>query len=273
MHAEHRAVARQRILPRLEPRRADVRRHEVHVAHAAPVVLEGRDLPRVGRPGEDRAVAVHPAGVVGRVAEVLRAVGRQLRLGAAGHVAHPDVVVADERGALAVGRARLGCPAAAPARRPRRRLGRRAARRLGRAVHLRASARIDQHQHRRPARAAHPVGEARVVEPGRRLGHAGDQRRGARREEPLGARVVLGGEGTGRLGQPRRRGDEQEEGDGTRTHRKREGDGREGARGKRSPRRKGAPHGCTPEGGRRSCGAAGRWLGTGKDGQDDRMTG
>src|SRR5690606_14066441 len=52
----------------------------------------------------DRAVAPGPAGVVGGVAEVLDAVGGELRLLARLDVPHPEVVVTDERGALPVGR-------------------------------------------------------------------------------------------------------------------------------------------------------------------------
>ena len=104
----HHAVARQRILPRLERRAPDPRVHEVHLAHAALVLLEGGDLARVGRPLHHRAVAVAPAGVVGRIAVVLHAVGRELGLLTRGHVAHPEVPVADERGPLGVGRQHLG---------------------------------------------------------------------------------------------------------------------------------------------------------------------
>ena len=85
------AVARQRILPRLERRVADLRVDEIHVAHPALVLLERRDLPRVGRPDENGPIAAHPAGVVRRVAEVLDAVGGELRLTSGGDVAHPEV--------------------------------------------------------------------------------------------------------------------------------------------------------------------------------------
>ena len=91
---------------------------EVHLADAALVLLEGRDLLRVGRPDEDRAVAPRPAGVVGGVAEVLHAVGGELRFPARRDVAHPEVLVADERGQAAVGRRDVGPDrrTAAPAR-------------------------------------------------------------------------------------------------------------------------------------------------------------
>ena len=53
---------------------------------------------------DDRAIAAAPAGVVGGVAEVLDAVGRQLPLLACRDVAHPEIPVANEDAALAVGR-------------------------------------------------------------------------------------------------------------------------------------------------------------------------
>ena len=48
--------------------------HQIHLADAALVLLKGRDLFRIGRPEQDRPVAVRPAGVVGGVAEILHAV-------------------------------------------------------------------------------------------------------------------------------------------------------------------------------------------------------
>jgi hypothetical protein len=50
MDHRHVFVARERILPRLEPRMADLGADEVHLADLALVLLEGRDLLRVGRP-------------------------------------------------------------------------------------------------------------------------------------------------------------------------------------------------------------------------------
>src|SRR2546422_4811943 len=97
-------VAGQRILPRLQRRMADLRVDEVHLADVALVLLEGRDLFRVRRPDENRAIAFRPAGVVGGVAEVLHAVGRERGFLAAGDVADPQIPVANERGALAVRR-------------------------------------------------------------------------------------------------------------------------------------------------------------------------
>ncbi len=99
---EDHAVLGERVLPRLQPRVPDVRRDEVHLAHAAGIVLERRDPARVRRPEQDRPVALRPAGVVRRVAEVLDAVRGQPRLLARLEVADPEVVVADERGAPAV---------------------------------------------------------------------------------------------------------------------------------------------------------------------------
>ncbi len=77
--------------------------NEVHLAIFALVLLEGCDLFGVGRPDEDGIVAHLPSGVVGRVAEVLDAVGGELRLFAGGDIANPEVVVADEGGLGLVG--------------------------------------------------------------------------------------------------------------------------------------------------------------------------
>src|SRR5688572_19830881 len=93
--------------------------HQVHFADAALVLLEGRDLLRIRRPEYDRTIAHSPAGVVGGVAEVLHTVGGKLLLGAGGHFTNPQVMLADEDCALAVGRKRFvasaasGCRAAA----------------------------------------------------------------------------------------------------------------------------------------------------------------
>ncbi len=88
---------------------------QVHFADLALVLLERRDLLRVRRPQKDRAITVRPSGVVGGVAVVLRAVGGELRLLAAGDFAHPQVVVTDESGQLAVGRGRVDARGAAAA--------------------------------------------------------------------------------------------------------------------------------------------------------------
>src|SRR5690606_26825714 len=105
-------VADQRVLPALDLRVADHGLHQDHLAGPALVLLEGRDLRRVGRPHQDRAVAVGPAGVVGGVAVVGAAIGGELRLLARGDVAHPQVPVADEGLRLAVRRAHAGLLAA-----------------------------------------------------------------------------------------------------------------------------------------------------------------
>ena len=86
---------------------ADLGRDEVHVADLALILLERRDLLRVGRPDENRAIALDPASVVGGVAEVFHAVLRELRLLAGRDVAHPQIPIANERRLLAVGRQRL----------------------------------------------------------------------------------------------------------------------------------------------------------------------
>ena len=101
-------IAGERILPRAEHRVAAVDRRldQVHVADLALVLLLRRDLLAVGRPRQRRRGAGRPAGVAGRVAEVLRAVGRELALLAGGDVAHPEIPVADEQRLGAVGRHR-----------------------------------------------------------------------------------------------------------------------------------------------------------------------
>ena len=76
--AEDDRVFRERVAPRLEFRVPDLGRDHVHHPHAAGVVLEGGDAPRVGRPLEHGTVALHPARVVRRVAEVLDPVLREL---------------------------------------------------------------------------------------------------------------------------------------------------------------------------------------------------
>src|SRR6185503_2456524 len=104
---------------------SDCRADEVHLADVALVLLLRGDLPRVGRPRHDRAVAGAPAGVVGGVAEVLHAVGGERLLLPALHVADPEVPVADEDAARAVWRnrdrlqvGRRGAAAASPSSTP-----------------------------------------------------------------------------------------------------------------------------------------------------------
>ena len=102
------AVTGERIGPRRQHRMPGVRVDQVHHPHAALVLLEGRDLPRVGRPHHDRAVRVLPARIVRRIAEALHAVLRELRLLAGGDVLHPEVEVLDVDGALPVGGPHFG---------------------------------------------------------------------------------------------------------------------------------------------------------------------
>ncbi len=97
MDTEDHAVFRQRVPPLLELRCADLRAHEIHPAHAAAVMLEGRDLPGVRRPQQHRAVTPRPAGVVGRIAEILDAVGRERAVLVGRQIPHPQVVVPDVR--------------------------------------------------------------------------------------------------------------------------------------------------------------------------------
>src|SRR5207302_5861362 len=81
--------------------------YQVHLAHAALVLLEGGDLLRVRRPKQDWTVAVDPAGVVGGVAEIFYAVGSKLGLLGGGNVAHPEIEIANECSELFVGREHL----------------------------------------------------------------------------------------------------------------------------------------------------------------------
>ena len=71
--------------------------HHVHHPHATRVVLEGGDPAAVGGPAQHGPRTAYPARIVGRVAEVLHAVEGQLRLPSGIGLAHPEVVVADER--------------------------------------------------------------------------------------------------------------------------------------------------------------------------------
>ncbi len=85
----HDLVARQRVFPRLQGRVPDLRVDEVHLANLALVLLERRDLLRIGRPAHNRPVALRPAGVIGRVAEVRHAIGGQRRFRTSRDIAHP----------------------------------------------------------------------------------------------------------------------------------------------------------------------------------------
>ncbi len=99
-------VAHERILPLLDLRRTHVGRNQGHGAGLALVLLEGGDLLPVRRPHQDRAVVVHPAGVVGGVAVIRLGVEGQRGFLAAGQVAQPQVAIADEGFAAAVRRCR-----------------------------------------------------------------------------------------------------------------------------------------------------------------------
>src|SRR5262249_45925926 len=105
---EHRddAVPGERIFPRAERRVPDLRLDEVHIAHFALVLLRRRNSFAIRRPQQDRPVAAGPTGVIGRVAKVLGAIGGELLPLAGRHVANPEVPIANEGGALAVGRHR-----------------------------------------------------------------------------------------------------------------------------------------------------------------------
>ena len=102
-HLDH-AVARERVLPRLQGGVMDLGLDDVHLAHRALVLLERRDLPGVGRPEQDRAVAAGPARVVGRVAEIPDAVAGEPGLPPARDVAHPQIELADECDLLSIRR-------------------------------------------------------------------------------------------------------------------------------------------------------------------------
>ncbi len=186
-----RVVARQRILPRLQRRMPGVRVDEVHLADASLILLERRDLLRVRRPDEDRPIAARPSGVVRRVAEILHAVRGHGRLPAARDVAQPQIPIADERGALAVGRRHVeprrdAAPSAAVAALQRRPAGRQVARAL-RAV-------FGGHDERLGAllgrRAVPEALTACVGNPRHAPGAVQDERVGVVRHEALGARIV-----------------------------------------------------------------------------------
>ena len=206
-------VAGKRVLPRLQRRRPDVRADQIHLTHAAAVVLEGGDPFRVGRPHEDGRVALGPAGVVRGVAEILDAIGRQLHFLTGRDIADPQVEIANERGAFAVGRqtrcartagsaarraARAPTPSSLPAFRRRRN-------RSGTALGVVRSTddaplagRIDE-QCRGPGRRRRAVPELAVWQPRRLHRQSEHQRRRRRSQELLGPRVVGSGDRGGRL--------------------------------------------------------------------------
>src|SRR5512143_161669 len=101
------AVAGEWILPGAELGVTDPRVDEIHLAHVALILLKRGDLLRIGRPDEDGAVAARPTGVVGRVTEVLDAIAGQLDLAIGRDIAHPQIPITNECGAIAVGGQRL----------------------------------------------------------------------------------------------------------------------------------------------------------------------
>jgi hypothetical protein len=194
----HRGVAGQGVLPGLQRRVSDRRVHQVHLADAALILLERGDLPRVGRPAKNRAVAARPARVVGGVAEVLDAVFGERRFAAGGDIADPEIPVANESHAFPVGR-RLGV--ASSARAGARRilaLGRLAGRQI--AGGFRRLARIHQHG-LDPLLRRHPVPEAVggvSWKPRRSHARMQHQRRGVVGHEFFGVGIIGGGQRGGR---------------------------------------------------------------------------
>jgi len=196
-----RVVAWQRIFPRLKLRVPDLCADEIHLADAPLILLKGRDLLRIRRPHDDRPIALRPAGVVGGVAEVLDAVGRERGLPSRFHVAQPEIPVANEDGAFAVRRRRRddsGGPAsptpatsstAAPAGSSCSVL-RGDARRQCAGLFL-SDARIDDERFVACGRG-HAVPEAIIGKPRRADARSKHQRRRVPRHELFGARVVGG---------------------------------------------------------------------------------
>ena len=89
-------VAGQRIFPGLQCRMAHLGFHQIHLADTPLVLLEGRDLFRVRRPKQHRTIAVNPTGIVRCVAKIFHAVRSELGLFACGHIAHPQIEVANK---------------------------------------------------------------------------------------------------------------------------------------------------------------------------------
>src|SRR5215831_3431292 len=85
----------------------DLRVHQVHLSHAALILLEGRDSFRIRRPLYDRAIAIRPTRIVRGVSEILDAVRGELRLLACRNLARPQVVIANEHHAFLIRRNRL----------------------------------------------------------------------------------------------------------------------------------------------------------------------
>src|SRR6266550_8001272 len=176
-----RAVAGERILPRLQFRMADLRRDEVHVADVPLVLLERRDSPRVRRPDHDRSIAPYPAGVVGCVAKILLAVGGELGLATGCDIPNPEIVIANERRALAVRRRYFGTRPGHARRRPKTRdltgIERSAAAiGLGTARQSIASREVDQNELIPTAANRIAIAESIVAQPDRLDAHPRDER-------------------------------------------------------------------------------------------------
>jgi hypothetical protein len=111
----HYRIARQGIFPGLQRGMTRGGGNQVHFADAALVLLIGGNLTGIGGPEEHRIIARYPAGIIGGVTEILDAIGGELGFFAAGDVAHPQVVIANEGGGLAVGRSCHTAAGSAPA--------------------------------------------------------------------------------------------------------------------------------------------------------------
>ena len=92
----HHFVAGQRIFPGLQCRMAHLGFHQIHLADTALILLEGRDFFRVRRPKQHGTIAVDPTGIIRCVAKIFHAVRSELGLFARGHIAHPQIEVANK---------------------------------------------------------------------------------------------------------------------------------------------------------------------------------
>ena len=167
--------------------------HEIHFPDLALVLLERRDLLRVGRPHDDWPIALGPPGVVGRVSEILHAVSRQRGFPAGGGVADPEVPLADENGAFAVRRRHIISDRAssAAARRRVRRTSAAAAGGAGRHIarRLRRSDGIDDERFG-ALLGCDPIPEPPVGEPRRPDTRSQHQRRRVVGHVLFGTRIV-----------------------------------------------------------------------------------
>jgi hypothetical protein len=96
-------VARKRILPCAQRRMPRGRVHEIHLTGLALILLEGRDLLRVRRPLEHRAIAADSSRRCRCVPVIFHAVGRELLVRSRGQVPDPQVPVLDVRAYLPSG--------------------------------------------------------------------------------------------------------------------------------------------------------------------------